>query len=66
MEGAECEVHTVYGNESVASLSVTTDSHVIKGEMLKLLHGPVRQHQPRDDRVDEEEKSVGYPSGHAA
>jgi hypothetical protein len=44
---------------------VTFDIDVIEGKVGELLHGPVREHDPGDDRVDEEDERVGDTGGDA-
>ena len=59
VEEAEGEVDALDGDEAVALLAVALDVDVVQGELGQLLHGPVGEHDPRDDRVDEEDERVG-------
>jgi hypothetical protein len=44
---------------------VALDVDVVQGEVGEFLHGPVREHDPRNDRVDEEDERVGDTGGDA-
>lgn len=59
MEGAQSEVHAMDGNEAVAVVAGTGDGHVVERHVLQLLDGPVGEHEPGDDGVDEEDERVG-------
>lgn len=58
VEEAEGEVDALDGDEAVALLAVALDVDVVERELGELLHGPVREHDPRDDRVDEQNEGV--------
>jgi hypothetical protein len=44
---------------SIALFPVALDVHVVQGEVRQLLHSPVCEHDPRHDRVEQEDESVG-------
>lgn len=66
VEEGEGEVDPLHCDIAVALLSVALDVHVVKGEVRQLLHGPVGEHDPRNDRVDEEDERIGDTRGDAA
>lgn len=65
MEKAEGEVDALYRNIAVALFAVAFDVDIVEGEMGELLHGPVGEHDPGHDRVDEEDERVGDTCGDA-
>ena len=65
MEQTQGEVDALHGNETVALLSLATDSHVVQSEMFEFLKRPWCEHKPGYDRVDEENEGVGDSSSHA-
>jgi hypothetical protein len=58
VEETEGEVDALHCNEAIALLAVALDVDIVQGELGQLLHGPVGEHDPRDDRVDEENEGV--------
>lgn len=58
VEEAEGEVDALHGNEAIALFPVALDVDIVQGELGQLLHGPVGEHDPRDDRVDEQNEGV--------
>jgi hypothetical protein len=65
VEEAKGEVDALHGNVAVALLAVALDVDVVKREVGEFLHGPVREHDPRNDGVDEEDERVGDAGGDA-
>jgi hypothetical protein len=65
VEEAEGEVDALHSNVSVALLAVALDVDVVQSKMGELLHGPVREHDPGHDRVDEQDERVGDTCGDA-
>jgi hypothetical protein len=65
VEESESKVDALYRNISIALLAVAFDVDVIEGEVGELLHGPVREHDPGHDRVDEKDERVGDTRGDA-
>lgn len=65
MEETQCEVDSLDCDISIASLSFAGDTHVVECEVLKLLDSPWCEHHPRENRVDDEDRSIGYPGSHA-
>lgn len=59
VEETEGEIDALDRDVAVALLAVALDVDVVECEVRQLLHGPVREHDPRDDRVDEEDEGVG-------
>lgn len=59
VEEAESEIDALHSDEAVALLAVTLDVDIVQGELRQLLHGPVGEHDPRDDRIDEKNERVG-------
>ena len=58
VEEAESKVDALHRDVAVALLAVALDVDIVQGELRELLHGPVGEHDPRDDRVDEEDERV--------
>jgi hypothetical protein len=58
VEETESEVDALNSDIAVALFAVALDVDVVKSEVGELLHGPVGEHDPRDDRVDEEDEGV--------
>ena len=46
MEETQGEVDALYGNKTIALLSLATDGHVIQSEMFELLKRPWCEHKP--------------------
>ena len=65
MEGTKSKIDTMYGNPAIAILAGAFDVNVFQSKVLKLLHGPVGEHYPGKERIDEENESIGYASSHA-
>lgn len=65
VEGTQSKVDTMYRNPAIAILAGAFDVNVFQGQILKLLHGPVRKHYPGEERIDEKHESIGYAGSHA-
>lgn len=47
------KVKTLHSDVSIARLSVAAEIEVVESEVLQLLEGPVCEHEPGKDRVDQ-------------
>ena len=66
MEKAKGEIDSLNGDVTIALLPLAGDVHVIQSEMLEFLHCPRGEHQPRYDRIEQENDGIGDPGGHTA
>lgn len=64
VENTESKVDTVDSSEAIAGLAVTGDGGVIKQDMLEFLDGPVGEHDPGQERVEQQDDGVGDTGGH--
>lgn len=61
VEHTERKLDTVDGDEAVALLAEAGYREVVEGQMLELLDCPGREHDPREDAVDQKDQSVRDP-----
>lgn len=66
MEQAEGEVDTVNSEPAVAFSGRAVYANVIEGEVFEFLDGPWREHDPRQDGVEEQDEGVGDTSSDTA
>lgn len=66
VEETQGEVDPLYRDVSVALFPVALDVHVVQGEMRQFLHSPIREHDPRHDRVEQEDEGVGDTSSNTS
>ena len=65
MEECKRKVDSLNSDISVAGLPLAFDTHIVKCKVFELVQRPWREHQPREDRVYEEDEGVGDSSSHA-
>lgn len=63
MEYAESEVDTVDGDEAVALFAKTGNREGVESEVFEFSDRPGGEHDPAEDRVDEEDKGIGDTGG---
>lgn len=65
VEETESEVDAVDGSESITLLAGARDGGIVQQYFLQLLDGPIGEHDPGQQRVEEEDDGVGNACGHA-
>ena len=58
MEDTERKVDSMYRKPSVAIAIGAVDLDIVEHKMLEFLNSPVGEHNPRENRVNEEEQSI--------
>ena len=65
MEHSKSKINSLNGNKTIALLPLAGDVHIVQREMFQYLERPGRQHEPREDGVDEQDDRISYPGRHA-
>lgn len=64
VEETETEVDAMDRDPTVTFLSIAFDFHIVEGQVLQFFECPGSQHNPGNDRVDQEDKGIGDSSCH--
>jgi len=65
VEKSESKVDAVNSSEAIAGLAVAGDGGEVEQDVLEFLDGPVGEHDPGQERVEEQDDGVGDTGGHA-
>lgn len=65
VEEAESKVDTVDSGKAIAGLAVAGDCSEVEQNMLEFLDSPVGEHDPGQERVEQQDDGVGDTGGHA-
>jgi len=65
VEEAESKVDTVNSSEAITGLAVAGDCGEVEQDVLEFLDGPVGEHDPGQQRIEQEDDGVGDTCSHA-
>lgn len=66
MEKPKCKVDAMDGKPAVALAVWAVDLDIVKHDMLELLNGPGREHDPRQDRIYKKQERIRDSCGDTA
>lgn len=64
MEERKAKIYAVNRHPSVTFLPVTSDLHIIQGQVLQFLQCPGGKHNPGHNGVDQEDEGIGDSGRH--